>query len=431
MKKIVCLTVLLFLWISTIQAQSQYGELVRIMVSPVKDGMIYKTGENVQFRIALYKFGQLMEGAEIEYSIGPEKMDPDIHKTITLKNGHITVNGGSMNEPGFLRCQVVYEENGKEYRNSGTAGIEPENIHPTTPLPDDFSAFWDENITQLEQIDLEPTFTLLPDKSTFHTNAYHVSFNNISGKIYGILTVPKKPGKYPAILHVPGAGVRPYHGANYNQDVIALQIGIHGIPVDLYDSSLYNDLRYGALSSYNRYHLDNRDQYYYKRVYLGCKKAVDFLHSLPEFDGENLGIMGGSQGGALSIITASLDNRIKYLVSFYPALCDLTGYLHGRAGGWPHLFQNSFTNTDEKIETSKYYDVVNFARNVSVPGFYSLGYNDNVCPPTSIYSALNSIGAPKQVSIYIDAAHWRYPEMHNEGMKWMLTQLGVSAEQDQ
>ncbi|MCS2959222.1 acetylxylan esterase [Bacteroides salyersiae] len=72
-----------------------------------------------------------------------------------------------------------------------------------------------------------------------------------------------------------------------------------------------------------------------------------------------------ARGGALAIVTAGLDTRVKALVAFYPALCDLTGYLHGRAGGWPAMFapQNqNLNNKPEKVATSRYYDVVNFAR---------------------------------------------------------------------
>src|SRR5690606_35165156 len=139
----------------------------------------------------------------------------------------------------------------------------------------------------------------------------------------------------------------------------------------------------------------------------------------------SLGVMSGSQGGALSIVTAGLDNRVKYLVSYYPALCDLTGYLEGRAGGWPHLFKDEYTNTNDKIETSKYYDVVNFAKQVKVAGFYSTGFNDNVCPPTSIYAAYNSVNAEKKMSLYLDASHWQYPEQNQEGLAWMMNKLGV------
>ena len=139
-----------------------------------------------------------------------------------------------------------------------------------------------------------------------------VSMQNIDGKIYGILCKPKKEGKYPAMLEVPGAGVRPYFGdvTNAEQGIITLQIGIHGIPVNM-PQGVYDDLRSGALKDYNRALMDDKDKYYYKRVYLGCVRAVDFIFELPEFDGENIAVTGGSQGGALSITTTALDPRNK------------------------------------------------------------------------------------------------------------------------
>jgi cephalosporin-C deacetylase-like acetyl esterase len=395
------------------------------MVSPAKASMTYDVGEEVTFEIAVYKFGHLLKDATIEYIIGLEKMEPSLNKKIILPEGRISLKGGSMKDPGFLRCEVYVEENGITYMNSGTAGIEPNKIMPTTTLPDDFSIFWEEGKAQLSEIPLESEITLMPDRCTHYTNVYHVKMNNIRGSLYGILTTPKQPGKYPAILHVPGAGVRSYAGDVSDNPVVTFTIGIHGVPVNFYESSLYDDLRYGPLDGYSKSNLDDRENYYYKRVYLGCVRAIDFIYTLAEFDGENLGVMGGSQGGALSIITTSLDNRVDYLVSFYPALSDLTGYLHGRAGGWPHLFKDDFTNTEAKIATSKYYDVVNFARTVSVPGYYSFGYNDNVCPPTTIYSALNVIDADKKIVLYHDAAHWQYPEQSLGAKEWMYEKLNV------
>ncbi len=152
-------------------------------------------------------------------------------------------------------------------------------------------------------------------------------------------------------------------------------------------------------------------------------RAVDFIESLDSFNGEDIAVTGGSQGGALSIITAALDSRVKYLAAIYPALSDLTGYLHDRAGGWPHMFLNDFTNKPEKIETSKYYDVVNFARFVKVPGWYTWGYNDNVCPPTSMYSAYNVITAPKELHLFPETQHWTFPEQQQQKNEWLFKQL--------
>jgi cephalosporin-C deacetylase-like acetyl esterase len=77
----------------------------------------------------------------------------------------------------------------------------------------------------------------------------------------------------------------------------------------------------------------------------------------------------------------------------------------------------------EKIETTKYYDVVNFAKNVKVPGFYSWGFNDVTCPPTSTYSAYNSIKAPKELFIAQETGHWTYPEQNEKSKQWLLGKL--------
>jgi cephalosporin-C deacetylase-like acetyl esterase len=276
---------------------------------------------------------------------------------------------------------------------------------------------------------MDARMTLLPERCTENVNVYHVNLQNyrIGTRLYGILCVPKKEGKYPALLRVPGAGVRPYAGdvATAEKGVITFEIGIHGIPVNM-DPNVYTSLGSSVLSDYPSYNLDDRDRYFYKRVYVGCIRANDFLASLPQYDGTHLGVAGGSQGGALSIVTAALDSRVKYLVCFYPAISDVTGYLNGRAGGWPHLFAKTnlaFNNTKEKLNTVQYYDVVNFARLLKVPGMYSWGFNDETCPPTSIYSAYNVITAPKQLFLALETGHWTYPEQNEKTNNWMVDQL--------
>ena len=271
--------------------------------------------------------------------------------------------------------------------------------------------------------------TLLPERCTENVNVYQVNIQNYrpGTRLYGILCIPKKEGKYPAILRVPGAGVRAYAGdiATAEKGFITLEIGIHGVPVNM-DPSVYNNLMAGALAGYWNYNLDDKDRFYYKRVYLGCVRANDFLVQLPQYDGSNLGVVGGSQGGALSIITAALDSRVKFLAAFFPALSDLTGYLKGRAGGWPHLFDKNslaFNNKKDKIETAGYYDVVNFARLLKVPGMYSWGFNDETCPPTSMYAAYNVITSPKELFIAQETGHWTYPEQGEKLSNWLVSKL--------
>jgi cephalosporin-C deacetylase len=395
--------------------------LVKVIVAPDRDDWTYKTGEKVKFTITVLKNGNPLKDVSVKYEVGPEKM-PGKTETVKLSKGSLTVDGGTMKTPGFLRCIAIAEVDGVEYKGLATAGFDPLNISPTVETPADAKA-------EAAKIPMNATMTLLPERCTDRVNVYHVSFQNFRNRsrIYGILCVPNWEGKFPALLKVPGAGIRPYYGdvGIAEKGIITLEIGIHGVPVNL-DPSVYADLGAGPLFGYQYFNLDNRDRYYYKRVYLGCVRANDFLVSLPQFDGTNLGVSGGSQGGALSIITAALDPRVKYLAAYYPALSDITGYLKGRAGGWPHTFDKNnlpYNNLKEKQETIRYYDVVNFARLLKVPGYYSWGFNDETCPPTSMYAAYNVITAPKQLYLALETGHWTYPEQREDFTNWIVGKL--------
>lgn len=413
-----------------VYAQPQQ-EMVQLIISPDHDDWVYKIGENADFHIQVLRNGNPIEDVELTYEIMPELMPVRVKETITLKKGQTKLKGGTLEEAGFLRCQASVEIDGKTYEGKASAAFEPLSIQPTVKEPDDFWEFWQSALEESSQIPLEPVISLMPERCTDKVNVYHVSFNNYNqrGKIYGILCVPKEEGKYPAILNVPGAGVRPYQGdiAMAEQGVITFQIGIHGIPVNL-DREVYDNLRYGALNGYWTANLDDKDDYYYKRVYLGCVRAIDLIETLDEYNGK-LALEGGSQGGALSVITTALDDRVQFYVSYYPALSDMSGYLHGRAGGWPHMFAEFKENPSEadpkEVETASYYDVVNFARHIKVPGYFSFGYNDHVCPPTTTYSVYNVVDAPKKLLVAQETAHWRFPEQTKKTDQWLLEQLDV------
>lgn len=414
-----------FTQLSIAQIPKQFLE---ISVSPDNVDWVYQVGEQVEFVVSVTQSGRPVAVENVRYFVKEEKMSPIQEGPLELKDGKATISVAGMKTPGFLRCEVFATIDGKEYRGLGTAAFEPEKIQPTVKMPSDFEAFWNAGKADLAKIPLESKMIPMPERSTDAVDVYHVNFRNVgNSRVYGVLTVPKGGGKYPAILQVPGAGIRPYAGDlnKAAKGAIVLQIGIHGIPIDM-PQEVYTNLAAGALSGYPMFNIQDKDTYYYKRVYLGCIRAVDFLVSLPQYDGENLAVQGGSQGGALSIVTAALDSRVKYLVALYPALSDMTGYLNGRAGGWPHIFTGNnlnYYNFPKAIETISYYDVVNFARILKTPGYYSWGFNDDTCPPTSYYSAYNQIKAPKEVFVIPETGHWTYPEQGVKTDNWLFEKL--------
>lgn len=386
----------------------------------------YDIGDNVCFDIILKN----CPDTEVSYSVGLVNMPATMSAKILTHGGRATVEGGTMVEPGFLSCSTSVRIGGIEYHAYTAVAFNPEKIKPTTTMPDDFTDFWANAINEARQIPLEPRLALIPERSTSEYNMYHIRMNNMRKGcyVYGLLCVPTSSGPHPAVLKVPGAGVKldPPDTVLAKRGFITLLIGVNGIPYYGMPREVYGALANGALHDYWFLNLDDKNNYYYKRVFLGCVRAVDYIFSMKEFDGRNIGVSGGSQGGGLAIVTAGLDPRIKALVSFYPALCDHTGYLNGRAGGWPGMFSpaNAKVNaTPQKIETSRYYDAVNFARLITAPGYYSFGYNDRTCPPTSTFSAYNAVTAPKKLLIVKETGHFRTPYQQQVTEDWLVEQL--------
>lgn len=416
------------------QGPRQPFSRVSVVVTPDRPDWTYAPGDAVRFVIEVRRDGHPVHGAVVKYAFGPEMLPPTTESTATVGARPLTVAAGTMRDPGFLRLVATADIDGRTYRGVGTAGFAPERIAPTQVNPPDFDAFWEAERTRLATLPLDARWTPLPEYGNAAADCWQINLQNVgvidgASRLYGVLCMPKAAGRYPALLSVPGAGVRAYSGLAElaARGLITFQIGIHGIPVTQ-PQAVYDGLGRGGLFGYWASGLDHRERYYYRRVYTGTLRANDFLVSLPQWDGRSLGVTGGSQGGALAIVTAGLDPRVTRLAAYYPALADLTGYLHGRAGGWPHMFRategpNVHRDDPKKVATTSYYDVVNFARRVKAPGFYLWGFNDEVCPPTSMYAAYNVITAPKQLQLAYDKGHSTAQEQVDDTHDWLVAEL--------
>lgn len=414
-----------FLPFLTVKAQIRGNNIV-VTVTPDHRDWNYKIGEEAEFTVQVLRSGTLLDHVKVDYEAGPV-MYPEVRKSTELEKGTMQWRGG-MDRPGFYRLKVTAHVDGRDYEGLCTAAFSPERIVPFAQCPKDFDAFWSKALGDARQYGLDPTRRLLPDRCTETDNVYEVSFVNDrqDSRIYGILSVPVRAGHYPALLRVPGAGVRPYSGDTYTApgQVIVLEIGIHGIPVTM-EQKVYDRLLGGALRDYWNTNVASPDRNYYRRVVVGAVRAVDYLASLPEWDGQTLGVTGASQGGFLSLAVAALDKRVTFLGAVHDAMCDYEAELHGVAGGWPHYFYQQHPVDQREVEGARYYDGVNFARRVTVPCWFSFGYNDETVPPTSSYGTYNVVKAPKSLSVYPLTGHYWYQEQWEEWQDFLRSQLHV------
>ena len=428
MKKTILTMLVALLGLLPVSAQIRGNNIV-VTVEPDHQDWHYQLGQTAKFTVEVRRSGTLLNDVSIDYAAGPEMYQTE-KKSLTLKDGTLQLKG-TMKQPGFYRVDVVAHVDGKDYKQACAAAFAPEQVQPSTVMPQDFESFWSNAIAQARQTDLDPTRRLLPERCTKDVNVYEVSFNTLErgNRFYGILCVPVKEGRYPALLRVPGAGVRPYGGDVYtaSQGAVTLEVGIHGVPVTM-EQQVYTNLNEGALKGYWEWGMNNRDKSYYKHVILGCIRAIDYLEQYTSWNGRELGVTGSSQGGFLSLATAGLDRRVTCYAPVHAALCDHTNSLRGVACGWPHYFYwNKGKGMEREIETLRYYDGVNFARLIrpTQHGWFSFGYCDDVVPPTTAWATYNVVTGPKEISPYQMTWHFWYQEQWDEWEAWLLKELRI------
>lgn len=434
MKRNLLLILSLFMYICGYCENYPYRSDVLWVTVPDHADWIYKTGENPKIQVQLYKYGIPVDDVTLKYEIGGDMMPADATGTTTLKNGVAEIKMGTMKTPGFRDCRLTATVDGATYRHHVKVGFSPDKILPYTQMPDDFDNFWQHNKDELAKVPLSYTMTPAPQYSTDKMDSYLVKLtvSRQGQSIYGYLSMPKnaKPGSCPIVLCPPGAGIKTikeplrhkYYGEN---GCLRFEMEIHGLNPEMSEQQFQEISKAfgGRENGYLQNGLDNKDNYYMKRVYMACVRAIDFLTSLPEWDGKNVAVQGGSQGGALAIVTAGLDPRVTLCVANHPALSDMAGYKAGRAGGYPHFFNTPGMDTPDKLKTMAYYDVVNFAKKLTAPTYITWGYNDNTCPPTTSYAVYNVITAPKEALITPINEHWTSDATERGQLDWILNHI--------
>jgi cephalosporin-C deacetylase-like acetyl esterase len=425
MTKFKTLYILIGIFLCTTPTWSQ-----EITVNAAKAGGVYATGEKIVWHI-----GVQGEGAA------------DIHKvSYVLKKGGLTEmgrgelalqQGGAdletrLDEPGSIFAEFSASIPDKP-AITATAGaiVDPEKITPSSPRPADFDVFWKSKIEELKTVPANPV--LEPEKSgTANVDYWKITLDNIRGtKIHGQLARPSGEGKkFPALLLVQWAGVYPLSKpwATYRayQGWLTLNISAHDLPIDS-PAEFYKEQAATPLKNYTAIGNEDRETSYFLRMFLGCYRAVDYLASRDDWDGKTIVVMGGSQGGLQTLVTVGLHPQVTAALADVPAGADNTGPLVGRRAPWPGWDWQVRGKDPAKVrETSKYFDVVNFAGGIKCPTLIGAGLIDAGCPAAGIAAAVNQIKAPKEVLFMERAAHYDVNNSHalyNQRSKEWLSDL--------
>ena len=306
MKKNLLFILLTVLFSLFVQAENYpYRSDVLWVTVPNHADWVYKTGEKATVEVQFYKYGIPQDGVTVNYELGDDMMPADTRGSVVLKNGRAVITMGTMKQPGFRDCRMTAIVGNKTYKHHVKVGFSPEKIRPYTQLPADFEEFWESNKMEAAKFPLKYTKKRVEKYCTDKVDCYLVKLQlNTQGQaVYGYLFYPKnaKKGSCPVVLCPPGAGIKTIkeplrHKYYAEQGCIRFEIEIHGLNPEMTAeefkeiSTAFNGRENGYLNN----SLDNRDNYYMKRVYLACVRCIDLITSLPEWDGRNVIVQGGS-----------------------------------------------------------------------------------------------------------------------------------------
>ena len=292
--------------------------------------------------------------------------------------------------------------------------------------PTDLSRFWEGTIEQLKKTEMRASVDESPEQCGREFKTYQVAMDSFQGRrIRAWYSVPNDPppnGQFPAVLAVPGyGGTKPIPTHLVLNGFIVLTL----YPRGQGESIKEWQLEYGTKLTY---HLEDKDEFYYRGAYMDCIRGLDFLGSHPEVDPRRLGMWSRSQGGGFTLATASLDSRLKVAVAEEPFLCNYPVSVNITSSPYCELRDYLAQHPEQRsqaLETLSYFDCLNLVDRIECPTLVDIGMKDETCPYETIIPAFDRISGPKALHIYPELTHSPSTDFNAHAMSWLRRYLGA------
>lgn len=334
------------------------------------------------------------------------------------ENGQTEISQGKpvvvttrLDRPGFVRLQAwLLDDKGRNIKFpqkvwntvryfdffDGGAGVQPEKLQPAVKEPVDFDAFWAKQKQKLSAVPVKYKMTKVKTKNG--VDIYAVSVDCAAPRpVTGYLTVPVGAKDKSLAVKVSfdgySASVKtvPVWAA---KDMIYFKVNAHGYDLGK-DEAYYKEFFAGIKSNGKNYAFDpeqnsDPEKAYFNGMALRVMRSLQFVKKLPQWNGKDLLIYGGSQGGLQAVWAAALDPDVTDVDSYITWCCDVAGPTQGRLKSH---FRPSY------VPALNYYDCVFHAKRIHCKIFISrAGLGDYTCPPSGLAILYNNI-ASKDKSI--------------------------------
>ncbi|MCP4641977.1 MAG: acetylxylan esterase, partial [bacterium] len=281
---------------------------------------------------------------------------------------------------------------------------------PQTREPD-FEALWADLLERSKGQPLKPA-SVPVDYCVPEVEVESVSFEAFDGgRIVGWSITPKPVQPRPTLLF--------FHGYSGSKGSISdyLMWALQGVTVltfdvrgQLGDSADFADYPGGRFTGWMTSGILDPSRYYFVRAYVDTVRAMDLACARPEVDEAHVGVTGVSQGGGLALAAASLDDRFALCMPEIPGFCHIRRTLElTKSPPWTDLttfFQRRPGDVEQAMRTLSYVELNNHTERIACPTLVSAGLQDELCPPSTVYTAFNRIPVKeKQIDAFAFNGH--------------------------
>jgi len=298
------------------------------------------------------------------------------------------------------------------------------------PEPSDFNDFWDRALDEMKSTDPEVEIR----KSRFETSfaeCYDLYFTGVRGaRIHARYVKPKHArNPHPAIVQFHG------YSANAGDWFDKLPYAAEGFSVlsmDCRGQGGSSEDTGGVKGNTLRGHIirgldDEPDNLLFRHIFLDTAELVRIAMSLEEVDEKRIGVMGASQGGALTVACASLVPEVNRIAPCYPFLSDymrvwqmdLAKAAYQELTDYFRRFDPRHEREREVFTTLGYIDIKNLSERVEAEVRWGIAMMDQVCPPSSQFAAYNRINSAKRMVVYPDFEHETLPGFGDTVLEFM------------
>ena len=332
-----------------------------------------------------------------------------INKTVSLPVGKTVLYSGVQDEPIHLIFRVT--PIGEKTGSSVGVIVAPQELRPGYEPPSDLVEFWENQIQAMRLKKMKPKVTKVESEfDNFDCYAVEIPMHE-GNPVTGYMAIPKFADKksLPISIFAHGAGVnKPGNRSSIKTAVwearrgngtIGFDINAHGMKLGK-PQEYYDALNSGDLHKYNQRPLESHDKFYFRLMYLRLVRALDYLVTRPEWDGERVLIHGSSQGGCQAGVLAGIDPRVTAALLRVPGLTDAGGKLvNGRLGGGPKPYVMNAEGELER-EILPYYDTALLLSLTKADVLIETGLVDITCPPSGHCAAFNYANTPNKEILF-------------------------------